>query len=676
MAKEEKTKKINKKGIMYQIQSKIGISVVGVMALVTLLVIIVVYSLLTKANNTELQQDSEAAALQVEKYFAPFERTVEQQALSKNVKKLLKETGKGQKLNTNVLYANVLSDMAELVSLDSANVQAVWVADIDANAVIISDGYVSGSDFEITSREWFKCTEVGKTTLTEPYVDVSTGNTVLSIATPVYDEKGTAMGISGMDISVDAVINMMGNYTIGEEGYVMLVNSNGSFIYHPDAELIDTLIQDMDITDNVYAAIEKQSASQLRYTANGEKKYGYITPVGETGFMAISCIPSGQYYSSLVTSIAMLVVVFAVGLVFIILSMGKTAGKIVKPLLELNENAMQLAAGNLNVTINAQTEDEVGDLGRSIEKTVARLKEYINYIDEISEVLADMADGKLAIQLKYDYAGEFAKVKDALNHISDAMNSVMTNIAQSANQVSVGSDDLARAAQGMAEGSEAQAAAVEELLATATTVAEQVEENRDDSLKSADHTKEVAEMMEDSKRQMAMMREAMDKIQESSQKVVGVIKTIEDIAEQTNLLSLNASIEAARAGEAGKGFAVVAGEIGSLANESAKAVNNTRDLIGISLDEIEKGNRIVNEVVESLDKAVEKAAVANEMIQRSAQTAEIQMQSVNQIRDGVGEMSQSIQDNSAMAEETSATSEELAAQAVTLNELVQKFELK
>ncbi len=194
-------------------------------------------------------------------------------------------------------------------------------------------------------------------------------------------------------------------------------------------------------------------------------------------------------------------------------------------------------------------------------------------------------------------------------------------------------------------------------------------------MKSADHTKEVAEMMEDSKRQMAVMREAMDKIQESSQKVVGVIKTIEDIAEQTNLLALNASIEAARAGEAGKGFAVVAGEIGSLANESAKAVNNTRDLIGISLDEIEKGNRIVNEVVESLDKAVEKAAVANEMIQRSAQTAEIQMQSVNQIRDGVGEMSQSIQDNSAMAEETSATSEELAAQAVTLNELVQQFEI-
>ena len=153
-------------------------------------------------------------------------------------------------------------------------------------------------------------------------------------------------------------------------------------------------------------------------------------------------------------------------------------------------------------------------------------------------------------------------------------------------------------------------------------------------------------------------------------------KTIEDIAEQTNLLSLNASIEAARAGEAGRGFAVVAGEIGNLANESARAVNTTRELIGISLGEIENGNALVDEVVKSLSKAVEKIDEVNGMIQKTAENAVIQMQSMNQIRVGVEEMSQGIQDNSAMAEETSATSEELAAQSVTLNELVGRFELK
>ena len=175
---------------------------------------------------------------------------------------------------------------------------------------------------------------------------------------------------------------------------------------------------------------------------------------------------------------------------------------------------------------------------------------------------------------------------------------------------------------------------------------------------------------------MEVLVQAMSRINETSEKIGAIITQIEDIASQTNLLSLNASIEAARAGEAGKGFAVVAGEIGGLADESADAVNTTRNLINVSLDEIEKGNTIVNDVIASLDNAVERVRIANGMIQETAQVADVQMKSIDQIRDGIRDMSQVVSDNSAMAEETSATSEELAAQSVTLNELVQKFELE
>ena len=120
----------------------------------------------------------------------------------------------------------------------------------------------------------------------------------------------------------------------------------------------------------------------------------------------------------------------------------------------------------------------------------------------------------------------------------------------------------------------------------------------------------------------------------------------------------------------------VADEIGKLANESANAVNITRNLIGVSLGEIETGNNLANQVLESLSQSVQKIEDVNTMIQKSAQNAIIQMDSMMQIRDGIEEISKGIQDNSAMAEETSATSEELAAQVVTLNELVNKFELK
>lgn len=681
MAKKEKAKvairkSTNKNGIGQQFQKQIGFSVSLVLVLIAVVTLLQVNNMGTTANNTELKLESEAAALQLEKFFSPFERMVEQQAVNTEIKSIINTTGQGQNITKNIKYSVVLNNLQETKKLDDANIFATWIGDIDANVLTQSDQFTSGADFEITSRPWFECTKTGNTVLTEPYIDASSGKKILSVAAPVVNAMGGAVGVSGMDVSLDVMMKLMEDYKIGDEGYVMLLTGSGTFIYHPNAELMDTKIQDLDITPNVIEAIQNKSAELLKYTVNGESKFGYITPIGETGFVAISCIPSSQYYAAVIAALVMLLLVFIVGFIFVIINVRRITVKIVSPLIELNETAEQLAEGNLDVTINVSSKDEVGDLGRSIEKTVTRLKEYINYIDEISEVLANMANGKLAIQLKYAYVGEFQKVKDSLIHISDSMNEVMTNIAETANQVSVGSDDLAKAAQGLAEGSESQAAAIEELLATATTVADQVEENRNDSEKSAVHTREVTLMMEESKQQMEQMREAMDKIQESSNKVVGIIKTIEDIAEQTNLLSLNASIEAARAGEAGRGFAVVAGEIGNLANESARAVNTTRDLIGVSLSEIEKGNTLVKEVVDSLIQAVNKVEEVNEMIQRTAESAETQMQSVNQIRDGVEEMSQSIQDNSAMAEETSATSEELAAQAVTLNELVQMFELK
>ena len=667
---------MKKKGISSQIQSKIGKSVGIIFVIVAVVVLVLTNSTITESNNTELTLESESASYQLADFFNQYCSLSEGMTANVQIQRYLNTTRTYEDIRGNENFADVMKALRDIQAMHPDTILAAWVADSDVSAAVMSDGYITDEGWEVATRPWYECTKTGYTIMTEPYEDANTGSMVLTVATPVYNSAGKVIGVAGMDISMDDIVNVISEYVIGESGYVMLLSTDGMFIYHPNKDYINTYISDMDISQVVVDAVLNKQELFTRYTANGEGKYGYVANVGDTGYVVISSIAGSEYHRSIVMIGALLSAVFIIGMVIIIISVRKAASQITKPLEELNMTAQQLAEGNLQVELNVTSEDEIGELSDSIGKTVTRLKEYINYIDEIAEVLGRIADGKLVINLKYSYAGEFRKVKEALIHISESMIDVMQNIHDSSVQVGAGSDELARAAEVLAEGSQTQAAAVEELVATSTTVADQVEDNKNDAEESAEHAKAAAAMMEESQKQMGQMREAMNKIQDASKQVVTIIKTIEDIAEQTNLLSLNASIEAARAGDAGKGFAVVAGEIGKLANESANAVNITRNLIGVSLSEIETGNDIANQVLDSLSKSVQQIEDVNNMIQKSAQNAIIQMESMNQIRDGIEEISKGVQDNSAMAEETSATSEELAAQVATLNELVGRFELR
>lgn len=669
-----KQKVVKKRRISEKIITKSVTVVASIFVIVAIVTAVMILSLTMSSKETELTLESEAASYQLSDFFNQYTKVTDQMAVNPQIRELLQVTTEGTQISKMDGYPTVFENMVNIAKEDS-NILAAWVGDMDASVLTQSDGYTSPDDWDITQRPWYEVTKTKGHMLTEPYVDASTGKLILSAASLVSDKSGNALGVSGLDISMDQIQEILQTYKVGNGGYVMLISADGTIIYHPDESLIQKNITEVDFSSNLVEQCQKGEEALLKYTAFGVSKYGYVAEVGDTGFLVVSNMPSKEYYSSLITMLLMLLVIFIAGIVVVVIAMKKVAVNIAKPIMELNDTAQKLAEGNLDVTLDVISDDEIGELGDSINATVTRLKEYINYIDEISEVLDKIADGKLSISLKYAYVGEFQKVKIALENISSSMKEVMEGIHDSSMQVSAGAEDLAKASQGLAEGATNQAAAVEELVATATTVAEQVEENKSEAEKSAGKTKEVTGMMEVSEKHMEQMTEAMQKIQDTSKQVVGIIQAIEDIASQTNLLALNASIEAARAGDVGRGFAVVASEIGSLAEESAKAVNTTRDLIGISLNEIERGTQFAKEVEESIRASVEAIEQVNGMIQKTAENAVYQAQNMEQIRKGVEDMSSAIQDNSAMAEESSATSEELAAQAVNLNELVQRFEL-
>lgn len=666
-----------KKGkIAEEIRKRIGRSVLIAYIVVEVIIVIIMGQTVYYNKKAQLTLESESAANRLAGFFEKYERETQTLALNPQIQSVLSETKAGD----NILSAKAMGDvekyLVDAVGADSENVMAVWIADLDASVITQSDGYTSPDGWDIIGRAWYSCIETGKTVLTEPYIDSSTGEIILSAATPVYDEGGNVLGAAGMDISLDHVTEVLSTYTIGSNGYVWLVSSDGMLIYHPNAELVQQNIADVNVSANVVNAIMNQTTEFLKYKADGTTKYGSVQLVGDTGYLVVSNMPFLEYYQMLFATIGVLLVIFSLGIILVMRSIDKSAYALSKPIAELNETASRLAEGDLDVELNVTAENEIGELAESIGATVARLKEYIAYLKEASGALDRIADGKLEIHLEQEYVGEFRQLKEALLHISSSMNDVMKNISASSQTVTSSAGDLANAAQQLAEGSGTQAAAVEELVATATSVAEQVEESKKDALQSAEETQKVTAMMEQSQDKMQEMMEAVQKIHETSKQVVGIIATIEEIADQTNLLSLNASIEAARAGEAGKGFAVVADEIGKLAQESSKAANMTRELIGVSMEEINKGNQIADHVMDSLKTAVEAVDNVNGMIQKTAGNAADQAQSMEQIRVGIEEISQGVQDNSAIAEESSATSEELASQATLLNELVQHFELQ
>lgn len=665
----------NRKRIADEIMARIGKSVILVFLVVAVVVICMVGWTIMTSKEKELTLESKAASNQLTAFLDQYTKGVEQLAVNPDIKHIMSEIKSGDNIVKAEKMDAVLSYLVSIANTDTENVMAVWISDLDASALIQSDGFVSEDGWDITGRGWYGCITKKKTVLTEPYIDSSTGKMILSAAAPVYDDTGAVLGAVGFDISLDHMTKILQGYRIGRGGYLLLLSENGTFLYHPNTDLIQKNINEVSISQNVVDAVSSKRNEFLKYKVEGITKYGSLESVGDTGYLVLSSMPMSEYYSMLIIMVIALIILFAVGILLIALSIRKSAANVTKPILELNHTAQQLAAGNLDVQLAITSNDEIGELGESIAKTVSRLKEYIAYIDETAEVLARIADGKLHITLKYDYVGEFQKIKTALLNISSSMNQVMEGINTSSERVSVGASELANASQMLAEGAELQAASIEELAATTNSVADHVEESRRDAEASAKETARVTAMIEQNQEKMTMMMDAMNEIRQTSQQVVGIIQTIEEIADQTNLLSLNASIEAARAGDAGKGFAVVADEIGKLALESAKAANSTRNLIEISMEEISKGNSIATDAMNALKDSVSAVDHVNEMIKNTAQNSAVQAESMEQLRTGIDEIARGIQDNSAASQETSATSEELATQASLLNTMVQRFEL-
>jgi len=365
--------------------------------------------------------------------------------------------------------------------------------------------------------------------------------------------------------------------------------------------------------------------------------------------------------------------VFAVGSLAATVLVGLAIRRsILIPVKEIERVYGEMAKGNMGVSVNYESRDELGSMAKSIKRTNELLSAYI---DDISEKLGQISEGDLRVAVDMEYIGDFAAIKHAMEETTLSLNQTLSIINNAAEEVSTGAAQVSTGAQALAAGSTEQAATVEELSVSIARISEQAVDNSSNVRVASRYVDQAGAGVTTGNEYMKQLTQAMEEIGNVSNDITKITKMIEDIAFQTNILALNATIEAARAGAAGKGFAVVADEVRNLAAKSAEAAKQTSHLIAESVSTIEKGTELTSQTAQILSEVEQKALIIKERITKIDQASAEQAAAIEQIKLGLNQVSSVVQNNAATAEENSASSEEMSAQALTLRREVGKFRL-
>jgi methyl-accepting chemotaxis protein len=390
---------------------------------------------------------------------------------------------------------------------------------------------------------------------------------------------------------------------------------------------------------------------------------------------------------------------------------------ITKPLSEAVNVLQHVAKADFSETIKLDTKDEIGDLARATNAAITQIKDALGNVRGAAEAMAKgdfsvdvrkdlpgelgvmanalgsgisslrgavanvreasqgLANGDLTIAVRSDLPGELGVMAAALNEAVTKLRQAMSDVRETANAVASSADQLAAASQEISSGAQEQASSLEETAASLEEMTATIKQNADNAQQASQLAGGARGTAEEGGHVVTEDVLAMGAINDSSKKIADIITTIDEIAFQTNLLALNAAVEAARAGEQGRGFAVVAAEVRNLAQRSATAAKEIKDLISDSTRKVEAGSALVNASGKTLNEIVAAVKRVTDIVAEIAAASREQSSGIEQVNKAVTQMDQVTQANASQTEEMSGTSESLSGEAGKLQGLVRRFKL-
>lgn len=513
-----------------------------------------------------------------------------------------------------------------------------------------------------------------KPTWMAPYINENLNVKMISYVIPIMVD-GVSIGIVGMDIDFKVIEDIVNSTSIYEDGYAFLTDENANIILHKNIEMNQSLAQvDGGSLEKLAAELKKEGRkdSLFAYSYQGETQKMTFAAL-DNGMRLALTAPASDIDSDADALMRKIVMISLAAIIVSLLISWFIIYGIVKPIQELNAAAGKIAGGSLDVTITCKSRDEIGTLAESFRHTVTRLHTYIDYINETSDVLRRIAEGNLRVDLKYEYAGEFARLKEALYAISGTLSHDIEQIKLAASQVSEDANQVAAGAQVLSLGAVEQTATVEELSNVMHEMSGLAKANQSSAQSAKEFAKQAGAELTESNQQMNFMVESMDGIAANADEISNIIKTIDDIAMQTNILALNAAIEAARAGEAGKGFSIVAGEVKDLASKSAEAAKTIAGLVENTVNSIKNGSAIADKTGAIIVGTLTGAKNVLDVVEKIASDSSDQAEAAARVLVSVEKISAVVQQNLETSKEEANSSEELSAQAQMMTELMSKF---